>query len=106
MTERDYARYESVGENSRACKRQSQGLLLEPYTSLSLVGLAQPRNGVAREIIGERCNYSGVGRCFCMEGLHSIMRALSYHTKCCQLLWASPGNFVYALKDQVSCKDI
>ena len=42
---------------------------------------------------------SGVGRCFCMEGLHSIMRALSYRTQCCQLLWVSPGYFVYALED-------
>ena len=52
------ARYESVGENSRACKRQSQGLLLEPYASLLLVRFAQPRDGVAGEIIGERCYYT------------------------------------------------
>ena len=47
--------------------------------------------------------YSGIGRCFCTEGLHSIMRALSFHTQCCQLLWISPAHFVYALRDQVWC---
>ena len=31
--------------------------------------------------------------------------ASSYHTQCCQLLWVSPGHFVYALRDQVWCKD-
>ena len=33
------------------------------------------------------------------------MRALSYHTQCCQLLWVSLGHFVYAIWDQVWCKD-
>ena len=51
----------------------------------------------------DHCYFSGVGRC--LEGLHSIMRALSYHTQCCQLLWVSPAHFVYALWDQVWCKD-
>ena len=32
------------------------------------------------------------------------MRALSYHTQCFQLLWVSPGHFVYALEDQVCVK--
>ena len=38
---------------------------------------------------------SGVGRCFCMEGLHSIMRALSYHTQCCQLLGGFPQDIMF-----------
>ena len=33
------------------------------------------------------------------------MRAFSYHTQCCQLLWVSPRHFVYALRDQVWCED-
>ena len=30
-----------------------------------------------------------------MEGLHSIMRALSYHTKCCQLLRGFPQDILF-----------
>ena len=46
--------------------------------------------------------YSGVGRCVCMEGLHEGI-VLS-HTML-PLLSVFPGYFVYALWDQVWCKD-